>query len=140
MRTRSAVLIAAGSVAALLLIGTGLVSILAAVAAIPTNFGVHTTNSDCLPSEFPEYSPAERAFGFTVGPICSEAFTTGDPVDQVSSFYQTQLQAWPWRITRYTPGPPATVYFGRQDSSQAAGEVQAFASQGGSRFTITYSP
>jgi hypothetical protein len=140
VRLRSAALISAGTIAGLLLIGIGLVSIVAALTSIPRNLGVHTTAADCMPSDFPRYAAAQRAFGFMVGPICSEEFTTSDSVDQVTSFFQEQLQAWPWRVTRFTSTPPATIYFGRQDSTQAAGEIQEFATRTGSRFTITYSP
>jgi hypothetical protein len=139
MSTRPAVLIAAGSIAALLLAGGALAAAVSALGSMQGVFGIRTSNEPCLPTNFPSYSNAERAFAFTVGPICSEAFTSGDEVDQITSFFATQLRSWPWKVTA-TSSHPETINFGRQDSSQSMGEVQVFANQVGSRFTITYSP
>ena len=139
MSTRPAVLIAAGSIAALLLAGSGLAAVVSALGSMQGAFGIRTSSRPCLPSNFPSYSNAERAFAFTAGPICSEAFTSPDDVDQITSFFATQLQSWPWKVTG-TSSNPETIDFGRQDSAQSMGEVQAFANQIGARVTITYAP
>jgi hypothetical protein len=138
LSTGRVTVITAGSIVALLLVGTGLAALTGAVSSIQSRFAVHS-GGDCLPSDFPTYQGATRILTFTVGPICSEGFTSTDGVDQVTSFYQAQLSNPPWVVTGSSTNP-ATIMFARQDRAQSAGEVQVFPTSTGSRFTITYSP
>jgi hypothetical protein len=130
-------LITAGSIALLLLGGAALVGAANLVQVLQRNFIVRST-TDCLPSDFPAYPNAERAFAYLVGPICSEGFSSNDTTEVVLSYYDRQLNTAPWRLTRTATSN--TIYFGRTDNGNASGEVQAFAAQFGSRITITYSP
>jgi len=137
--SRWAALITAGTIATLLLAGTSLVAITKLLASFPSRAVLPSTTAACLPSDFPSYPDAERAFSFRVGPVCSESFTSGDTPDHVASFFETQLETWPWRVTGSTSSPD-TIYFGRRDSTNATGEVQALATRFGSQFTISYTP
>ena len=139
MSSRWAVLITAGTIATLLIAGTSMVAITKLLASFQPRMVMPSTTGACLPPDFPTYPGAERAFSFTVGPVCSESFTSGDTPDQVTSFFETQLETWPWRVTGSTSSPN-TIDFGRRDSSKATGEVQAIATRFGSQFTISYTP
>ena len=67
MTTRAAALIAAGSIAALLLAGTALIAVIAALGSVQGTLGIHSTGGPCLPSDFPSYANASRDLAFTVG-------------------------------------------------------------------------
>jgi hypothetical protein len=137
IRARWVVLIAAATLVALLIAAAGIVMASRLGESLQRTFGVHTTTS-CLPSDFPPYAGAERAFAFTVGKICSESYTTADPPDAVLTFFETQLSNPPWRLTRIASA--TTVFFGRSDNPEATGNVQAIKDRGGAQITITYAP
>jgi hypothetical protein len=131
------VLIAAGTLLVLLLAGAGIFVVTRLGESLQRNFGVHTTTA-CLPSDFPSYPGAERAFAFTLGKICSESYTTADAPDAVLTFYEAQLSNPPWRLARSSTA--TTVFFGRTDKPEATGNVQAIKDRGGAQITITYAP
>jgi hypothetical protein len=137
MQTRWVVLIAAGTLVALLLAAGGIVIASRLGQSLRQNFGVHQTTA-CLPSDFPQYAGAEKAFAFTLGKICSESYTTTDQPDAVLTFYEAQLSNPPWRLTRNAS--TTTVFFGRTDNPEATGNVQSIKNRGGAQITITYAP
>jgi hypothetical protein len=135
VQTRWVVLIAAGTLGALLIAAAGIVMAGRLGESLQRTFGVHTTNT-CLPSDFPPYAGAQKAFAFTLGKICSESYTTTDLPDAVLSFYEAQLSNPPWRLTRNPT--TTTVFFGRTDNPRATGNVQAIKNRVGAQITITY--
>jgi hypothetical protein len=138
MQARWVVLIAVGTLAALVIAAAGIVMAGRLGQAIQRTFAIHSTAA-CLPSDFPTYPGAVRNFAYTVGKLCTEAYVTVDAPDQVASYYQSQLSVTPWRLTRTRIGN--TVYFGRDDSESATGELQALKGHaGGAQITITYLP
>ncbi len=138
MRTRwVVVLIAAATLLVLLVAAAGIVMAGRLGDSLQRNFGVHTTTA-CLPSDFPSYPGAEKAFAFTLGKICSESYTTSDAPDAVLTFYEAQLSNPPWRLARSSSA--TTVFFGRTDKPEATGNVQAIKDRSGAQITITYAP
>jgi len=63
--------------------------------------------------------------------------TTGDTSIDVLTYFQTQLDQYPWRVTGGSAGQ-GTVDFARQDGAKGSGEVSVSPSGNPTQIQIVY--
>jgi hypothetical protein len=136
MRARWVALIVAGSIASLLLAGTGLAAVSSAYGDLGSRFAAGASSS-CLPSDFPAYPGAAIVTSLKAFSVCTAAFTTRDPSADVIAYFQTQLDQYPWQVTGGS-GDQGTVDFGRQDGAKGSGEVSVSQSTRATQIQIVY--
>ena len=137
MRGRWVALIVVGSIASLLLAGTGL----AALSSVYGRFGARAftpgASSNCLPSDFPSYPNATIVTSLKAFNICTTAYATADSSADVLAYYQAQLGQYPWRVTGGS-GDQGTVDFARQDGAKGSGEVSVSPSRNATQIQVVY--
>lgn len=136
MATRWVTLIVVGSIAALLLAGTGLAALSSVYSQIGRNFGPGA-QSNCLPSEFPRYPGADVAMSFHALSICTAGFTTQDSSNDVVAYFEAQLVQYPWRVTGGS-ADQVTINFARQDGGRGSGQVSVAQSGNPTQFEVVY--
>jgi len=137
MRGRWVALIVVGSIASLLLAGTGL----AALSSVYGRFGARAftpgASSNCLPSDFPSYPNAKIVTSLKAFNVCTTAYATADSSADVLAYYQAQLGQYPWRVTGGS-GDQGTVDFARQDGAKGSGEVSVSPSRNATQIQVVY--
>lgn len=136
MRARWVGLIVAGSIASLLLAGTGLAAVSSAYSELGSRFTAGASTS-CMPSDFPAYPGAAIVTSLKAFGVCTVAFTTPDSSADVIAFFQTQLDQYPWQLTG-GGGAQGTVDFARQDGAKGSGEVSVSPSTRATEIQIVY--
>jgi hypothetical protein len=137
MRGRWVALIVAGSVASLLLAGTGLAFLSSAYSQLGNRLLTPGASSNCLPSDFPSYPGEARVTSLKAFNICTTVSTTGDTSIDVLTYFQTQLDKYPWRVTRGSAGQ-GTVDFARQDGVKGSGEMSVSPSGNPTQIQVVY--
>src|SRR5579859_4370389 len=136
MRARWVALIVAGSIVSLLLAGTGLAAVSSAYSELGNRFTAGAS-SNCLPSDFPTYPGAAIVTSLKAFSVCTTAFTTRDSSAEVITYFQTQLDQFPWRVTGGS-GDQGTVEFARQDGAKGSGEVSVSPSRSATQIQVVY--
>jgi hypothetical protein len=137
MRGRWVALIVVGSVASLLLAGTGLAFLSSAYSQLGNRLFVPGASSSCLPSDFPSYPGAARVTSLRAFNVCTTVSTTGDTSIDVLTYFHTQLDQYPWRVTGGS-AEQGTVDFARQDGAKGAGEVSVSPTGNPTQIQIVY--
>jgi hypothetical protein len=137
MRGRWVALIVAGAVASLLLAGTGLAFLSSAYSQLGNRLFTPGASSSCLPSDFPTYPGAARVTSLRAFNVCTTVSTTGDTGIDVLTYFQTQLDKYPWRVTGGS-ALQGTVDFARQDGVNGSGEVSVSPSGNPTQIQIVY--
>jgi hypothetical protein len=133
MRGRWVALIVVGSIASLLLAGTGLAMLSSVYGQLGSRLFTQGASADCLPSDFPSYPGAARITSLKAFTACTTLSTTSDSSPDVVSYFQTQLDQYPWHVTGGS-ADQGTIDFARSDGVKGAGEVSV--SLGGSTTQI----
>jgi hypothetical protein len=137
MRARWVALIVAGSLASLLLAGTGLAALSGAYSQLGSRFFSTGTATTCTPSNFPAYPGAATVTSLKAFSVCTTVSTTRDSSIDVLSYYQTELDKYPWRVTGGS-AQQGTVDFARQDGVKGSGELSVAPSAGSTQIQVVY--
>ena len=137
MPARWVALIVVGSIATLLLAGTGLAVLTSLYSAAGSRAVAPGARSSCLPSDFPNYPGAAVVTSFGAFNVCTTAFTTQDTSDQVLFFYQRQLDSFPWRVTGGSVDQ-GRIAFSRQDGRRGSGELSVAQGTNPTQFSVVY--
>lgn len=137
MRGRWVTLIVVGSIASLLLAGTGLAAASSAYGRLGSRVFTSGGTSGCLPSDFPTYPGSAIVTSLKAFNVCTTAYVTNDPSADVVSYFQTQLDQYPWRVTGGS-GDQGTIDFARQDGTKGSGEVSVSLSTRTAQIQVVY--
>lgn len=137
MRGRWVALIVAGSIASLLLAGTGLAALSSAYGQLGNRIFTPGASSGCLPSDFPSYPGAARVTSIKAFSVCSTVATTSDSSVDVVAYYQAQLDQYPWQVTGGS-AEQGTIDFARQDGVKGSGEVSVSPSGSATDIQVVY--
>lgn len=137
MRGRWVALIVVGSIASLLLAGTGLAALSSAYGRFGARVFTPGGSSNCLPSDFPSYPNATIVTSLKAFNVCTTGYATADSRADVLAYYQAQLGQYPWRVTGGS-GDQGTVDFGRQDGAKGSGEVSVTQSRNATQIEVVY--
>src|ERR1700745_1933599 len=129
--------IVVGSIASLLLAGTGLAALSSAYGRLGARVFTPGATAACLPSDFPSYPNAAIVTSLQAVSVWTTAYTTGDSSADVLAYYQAQLGQYPWRVTGGS-GDQGTVDFARQDGAKGSGEVSVSQSTRATQIQVVY--
>ncbi len=137
MPARWVAVIVVGSIASLLLAGTGLAVLSSWYSSAGGRVFGPGAPASCLPSDFPRYPGAAVITSFGGFNLCTIAFTTQDTSDQVLFFFQHELQNYPWRETGGSV-EQGTIDFARQDGHKGSGELSVAQAANPTQFQVVY--
>ena len=137
MRARWVALIVAGSLASLLLAGTGLAALSSVYGQLGSRFFSAGAATSCTPSDFPGYPGAAVVTSIKAFSVCTTVSTTADSSIDVLSFYQTELGKYPWRVTGGS-AQRGTVDFARQDGVKGSGELSVSPTPNSTQIQVVY--
>jgi hypothetical protein len=126
-----------GSVASLLIAGTGLALLSSAYSQLGNRLFTPGASADCLPSDFPSYPGASRVTSLGAFTACTTLSTTTDMSFDVLLYFQTQLDQYPWRVTGGS-ATQGTVDFARQDRARGSGEVSVTPTSNLTQIQVVY--
>lgn len=130
-------LIVAGSIASLLLAGSGLALLTGAYSAAAGRIFAGGAPVNCLPSDFPRYPGSAMVLSFKSFNLCTAAFTSADTPGNVLAYYQLELARFPWRETGESAGQ-GTIDFDRQDGGRGTGELSVSSGRSATQFQVVY--
>jgi hypothetical protein len=137
MPARWVAAIVVGSIASLLLAGTGLAVLSNWYSTAGGRIFGPGAPQNCLPADFPSYPGAAMLTSFRGFNICTTVYTTQDTSDQVLFFYDQELQTYPWRETGGS-AERGTIDFARLDGSKGSGELSVAQAASPTQFTVVY--
>jgi hypothetical protein len=135
MPARWVALTVVGSIASLLLAGTGLAALTDAYGGASARIFGGGAPANCLPSDFPRYPGSVMVLSFKSFNLCTAAFTSDDTRDSVLAYYQLELARSPWRETG---ADQDTIDFARLDGRRGSGELSVTQGRNATQFQVVY--